>query len=227
LVVARAVPRRVALTDVDGLVLGDALRARFALPGFDIGTAGENRVRSRGELRILVRGRRHRAVRTRPGEVTVKLAEALAQRADAQRRVEQLRARAVGSARYQEGEKPAEDAARLIAEAEATLDLLQSLTARVNRTNCAVRMGADGTLTDALARRDALRARHALVTAAADAAAGRDQRGAPVRQLRSELAMLPALPVPRLRERADTLAREICELDLRIQRVNWEADLLD
>jgi hypothetical protein len=39
--------------------------------------------------------------------------------------------------------------------------------------------------------------------------------------------MLPALPVHRLRERADTLAREICELDLRIQRVNWEADLLD
>jgi hypothetical protein len=96
-----------------------------------------------------------------PGEVALKLAEALAQRADAQRRVEQLRARAVGNARYQEGEKPAEDAARLIAEAEATLDLL------------------------------------------------------------------PALPVPQLRARADVLAREIRELDLRVQRVNWEADLLD
>lgn len=41
------------------------------------------------------------------GEVeTVKLAEALAERAEATRRVEQLRARVVSSARYQEGRRP-------------------------------------------------------------------------------------------------------------------------
>jgi hypothetical protein len=74
-------------------------------------------------------------------------------------------------------------------------------------------------------RRDVLRLRHAVVTAAADAAAGRDQRGA-VRQLRSELMMLSALPVADLRAQADVLAREIRELDMRIQRTNWEADLL-
>jgi hypothetical protein len=87
-------------------------------------------------------------------------------------------------------------------------------------------MGRDGTITDALARRDVLRLRHAVVTAAADAAAGRDQRGV-VRQLRSELMMLSALPVADLRAQADALARELRELDLRIQRTNWEADLLD
>ncbi|SFD42253.1 hypothetical protein SAMN05421773_1152 [Streptomyces aidingensis] len=36
----------------------------------------------------------------------MKLAEALALRADAARRVEQLRSRIVGAARYQEGERP-------------------------------------------------------------------------------------------------------------------------
>ena len=40
-----------------------------------------------------------------------------------------------------------------------------------------------GTLTDALARRDVLRLRHGMVTAAANAAAGEGQRG--YRQLRS------------------------------------------
>ena len=40
----------------------------------------------------------------------MKLAEALALRADATRRIEQLRARIVASARFQEGEEPAEDA---------------------------------------------------------------------------------------------------------------------
>ena len=41
----------------------------------------------------------------------MKLGEALTVRADAARRVEQLQARIVASARFQEGEKPAEDAA--------------------------------------------------------------------------------------------------------------------
>lgn len=156
----------------------------------------------------------------------MKLAEALAERAEAMRRVEQLRARVVGSARYQEGEEPAEDAAQLLAEAGEVLDALESLIRRINRTNAAVEMGPDGTLTDALARRDVLRLRHSVITAAADAASGKDERGY-VRQLRSELMMLSALPVAELRRQADSIAREIREIDMRIQRKNWEADLLD
>ncbi|MBO0654414.1 DIP1984 family protein [Streptomyces triculaminicus] len=156
----------------------------------------------------------------------MKLAEALAERAEATRRVEQLRTRVVGSARYQEGERPAEDAAELLAEAGEVLGTLETLIRRINRTNAAVEMGQDGTLTDALARRDVLRLRHSVVTAAADAAAGTGERGYG-RQLRSELMVLSALPVAELRRQADGIAREIREIDMRIQRANWEADLLD
>jgi hypothetical protein len=156
--------------------------------------------------------------------VQVKLAEALAERSDAARRVEQLRSRVVSNARYQEGETPAEDAVRLLAEADEALGTLEVLIRRINRTNAAVDMGEDGTLTDALARRDVLRLRHSVLTSAAEAAAG--QRGA-ARQLRSELTMLSALDVADLRARADVLARDIRRLDMRIQRTNWEADLLD
>jgi len=80
----------------------------------------------------------------------VKLAEALALRADATRRVEQLRARIVASARFQEAEESAEDAQALLAEATAVLDELETLIRRINRTNAAADMGADGTITDAL-----------------------------------------------------------------------------
>lgn len=157
----------------------------------------------------------------------MKLAEALAERAEATRRVEQLRARVVSSARYQEGETPAEDAAHLLAEVGEVLDTLEALIRRINRTNATVRMSPDGdTLTDALARRDVLRLRHSVVTAAADAAAGTGDRGYG-RQLRSELLMLSALPVAELRAQADAMAREIREVDVRIQRANWEFDLLD
>ncbi|MGW2656694.1 DIP1984 family protein [Streptomyces sp. NPDC001478] len=156
----------------------------------------------------------------------MKLAEALAERAAATRRVEQLRARIAGSARYQERETPAEDAAQLLAEAGEVLSTLETLIRRINRTNATVELESGGTLTDALARRDVLRLRHSVVTAAADAAAGSGGRGHG-RQLRSELLMLAALPVAELRGRADVLAREIREVDVLIQRTNWEVDLLD
>lgn len=156
----------------------------------------------------------------------MKLAEALALRGEATRRVEQLRSRVAGSARFQEGEEPSEDAVALLAETDDVMDELESLIRRINRTNAATVLDDGTTLTDALARRDVLRLRHAAVTSAADAAAGRNQHGM-VRQLRSELKMLSALPVAELRGRADELAREIRETDVRIQRANWEVDLLD
>ncbi|MBP2479161.1 hypothetical protein JOF53_008033 [Crossiella equi] len=154
----------------------------------------------------------------------MKLAEALALRAEAAKRVERLRGRIVANARYQEGETPAEDAAALLSEADTTLAELETLIRRINRTNAATRLG-EGTLTDALARRDILRLRHQLLTAAADAAAGggNDYH----RQLRSELRQLSALPVTDLRTEADRVAADLRQVDTAIQRTNWEADLLD
>jgi hypothetical protein len=155
----------------------------------------------------------------------VKLAEALALRADATRRIEQLRTRIVANARFQEGEEPAEDAQELLTEAGALLNELEGLIRRINRTNAATSIGPAGTITDALARRDVLRVRHSVVTAAADAAAGTSRAGLG-RQLRSELKMLAALPVAQLRAQADDLARQIREIDVRIQQSNWEFDLM-
>mgnify|MGYP000520554256 CR=1 FL=1 len=102
----------------------------------------------------------------------MKLAEALSLRANAVRRIEQLRVRVVGNARFQEGEEPSEDAAALLIEIDDALGEYESLIRRINRTNSASSIGADGTLTDALGRRDALRLQHHVLTTAADAAAG-------------------------------------------------------
>jgi hypothetical protein len=156
----------------------------------------------------------------------LKLAEALSLRATATRRIEQLRSRIVTNARYQEGEQPPEDAAALLTEVDDALDEYENLVRRINRTNAATTIGADGTLTDALARRDTLRLRHHVLKTAADAAAGNTQQGYS-RQLRSELKMLSALPVAELRAQGDQVAREHRELDVRIQRSNWEVELLD
>jgi hypothetical protein len=154
----------------------------------------------------------------------MKLAEALALRADANRRVEQLRSRITSNARYQEGEEPAEDAAELLSRVGEACAELESLIRRINRTNTSARLGA-GTITDAIARRDVLKLRHSVITAAADAAV-RDNRGW-ARQMRSELTYISALPVADLRGQADDVARQIRELDIDIQRTNWEVELLD
>lgn len=162
----------------------------------------------------------------------MKLAEALAERADAQKRLEQLRSRAQAAARYQEGEEPVEDANALLAEADGILVRLEELIRRINRTNSSQEIEPGVTITDAIARRDVLRLRRALYAGLADAAAGQQARGewqsyAPVRQMRSELRYLSAVDVPALRRMADEVAKEHRELDTRVQQANWEVDLAD
>nr|WP_237462797.1 DIP1984 family protein [Leucobacter chromiireducens] len=173
----------------------------------------------------------------------VKLAEALALRADTQKRIAQLRARIVANARYQEGEEPSEDAKALLAEAALAVGELEQLVRSINATNSAIEValptaptrssggrrreaGATEaktvTMTDALALRDSLRMRHAILVEAAEAAQG---SGA-YRQMRSELRELSALEVPTLRTQADALARELRELDARVQQANWAHELL-
>ncbi|WP_312173442.1 DIP1984 family protein [Microbacterium sp.] len=152
----------------------------------------------------------------------MKLAEALTARADLQRRIEQLRVRITANARYQEGEEPAEDAAALLVEADSDLARLRDLIRRINATNSRLDLGADGTMTDALAARDVLRLRHSLLVDAAAAASG---ASTVFRQMRSELRQLAALPVADLRAQADAAAKELRELDNRIQQANWTREL--
>ena len=152
----------------------------------------------------------------------MKLAEALIERADLQKRVAQLQARIVANASYQEGEEPTEDAGELLDQCEGALDELERLVTRINVTNTATTASDGRSMTALLSAREALRQRHSILVAAADAATFNRSH----RQLRSELRQLSALPVAQIRERADSVARELRQLDIAIQSTNWEADLI-
>ena len=102
----------------------------------------------------------------------MKLAEALLLRADRNRSLEQLKQRIQVSARYQEGEKPPEEARDLVAAASTVLDELEALIRNINRTNSATAMTDGRTVTDALAERDVLRLRYSMLKVSADAASG-------------------------------------------------------
>ena len=84
----------------------------------------------------------------------MKLAEALQERADLNRRAEQLRYRLNNNVLVQEGEKPLEDPAALLQELEECYARLEWLIGRINLTNCATRVEGRS-LTELIARRPA------------------------------------------------------------------------
>jgi hypothetical protein len=150
----------------------------------------------------------------------MRLAEALAQRAELTRRVAALRARAVGNAWHQEGEAPVEEPLALLAEHDRVVGDLERLVTSINTTNLATEIAAGTSMTAALAHRDALRTRLRAQTEGADAASHRQDR-----YTRTELRYVSAVDVPALRRAADDVARQARELDTRIQEVNWTTEL--
>lgn len=151
------------------------------------------------------------------------LAEALAHRADTAKRIEALRGRTLASIRHVAGELPPEEPLEMLTEVDALAEQLEDWIRRINRTNATAAFDETLTLTDALARRDALRLRHSVWSRVAERAAD-DRLDFPVL---GDMRSVPTMPVPALRTVADELAREIRRLDLRIQQVNWRVELAE
>jgi hypothetical protein len=152
----------------------------------------------------------------------LKLAEALAERADLQTRIAQLRPRIAENARHQDGDSPAEDPRALIEEAERLAGALELVIRRVNKTNASTPFADGRTITDAIAERDVLSVRRKVYAEAAKAAAQRTDRF-----MRSEIKLVSALDVPELQRRVDDLSRQYRALDSRLQELNWSTELVD
>jgi hypothetical protein len=152
----------------------------------------------------------------------MKLAEALVLRADVQKRIEQLRNRLRQSVIVQEGETPPENPQELLAEAARLTDQLAQLVASINRANLATTLPNGATLTEGLARRDALQTRYSLIETAAETASARVDRYG-----RSEIRKVATVDVGALRKQLEQLAKERRELDTAIQATNWATDIAD
>ena len=152
----------------------------------------------------------------------MKLAEALALRADIQKRISGLGDRVEESAKVQEGEQPPENPEELLAQLDELFAQLTSLIARINRTNLSATLANGTTLTDALAQRDTLALRYRTLDAIADAAAEKQSRYS-----RSEIKMIPTLNVSVLRKQLDEIAQQRRELETQLQATNWTVDLIE
>ena len=152
----------------------------------------------------------------------MKLAEALALRADMQKRMSGLGSRAEESAQVQEGEQPPENPEELLAQLDDLFAQLARLIARINRTNLSATLADGTTLTDALARRDVLALRFRTLDSIATAAAAKQSRYS-----RSEIKMVATLNVSTLRKQLDEIAQQRRELEGQLQAANWSVDLLE
>lgn len=151
----------------------------------------------------------------------MKLAEALQERADLNRRIEQLRYRLSNNVLVQEGEKPLEDPAVLLEELESSFTRLEWLIARINLTNCAVKVEGRS-LTELIARRDVLSLRAEAYRRLVEEASQNTHRAT-----RTEIKILSAVDVPALQRQADDASRELRLLDNTLQATNWTADLME
>ncbi|WIM67554.1 DIP1984 family protein [Corynebacterium breve] len=148
------------------------------------------------------------------------ISEALAERAEANNRLSQLKGRLATVARVQEGDAPDENPQALLDEAERLLARIEELVRRINLTNAQVMVG-EMTMTEALAQRDHLLAKRRLLTEFADRAAARQDR-----YTVSEVKYVATVDIRALRSRADEASKRYRELDLLIQQVNWSTQLL-
>jgi hypothetical protein len=149
----------------------------------------------------------------------MKLAEALQERADLNRKISQLEERISNNVTVQEGEKTAEDPNALIEELDEAIQRLNFLIAAINLTNCKTII--DGkTLTEWMADRDCLKRK-----AAAYQDIVRDASNLSGRALRTEIKVICAVNVREIQKKVDRISKELRLTDNKIQSANWSVEL--
>ena len=151
----------------------------------------------------------------------MKLAEALQERADLNRKIDELRRRLGNCILVQEGEEPAEDPAALLAELDRAAARLETLMAQINLTNCRTKAGGR-TLTEMIARKDALQIR---LSAYRDLVYTAGQNTSRARG--TEIRVRAVLKASGLQAEADRMAKELRELDNLLQETNWKTKLIE
>lgn len=150
----------------------------------------------------------------------MKLASALAERSDLQRRADQLSIRLNNNAKVQEGDLPAEDPDELLKELDSVLARLEELIVRINLTNSKAEL--DGvTLTELLAKRDCMVKRMNIMRHFLDCSSCRVNRNT-----KTEIKINSTVSVKELQKENDRISKELRLLDEKIQQLNWTTELL-
>lgn len=151
----------------------------------------------------------------------MKLAEALQERADLNRKIEQLRSRISNNALVQEGEETPENPEELKKELDGCIERLAFLISRINLTNCGTLVDGQ-TLTELIAKRDALTLKLSIYKELVNRASQTSGRAR-----LSEIKIKSAVSVPDLQKQVDDIAKQVRLLDNKLQENNWKTELIE
>lgn len=150
----------------------------------------------------------------------MKLATALSERSDIQKRLSELQERLNNNAKVQDGETTAEDPKELLKELDSLTEQLETLIYKINLTNSKTMI--DGTeLTLLLAKRDVLKQKIVMLRNFLNAASAKVDRYS-----RTEIKILSSVDVTKLQKQIDVLSKEYRTIDEKIQGANWTTELL-
>ena len=150
----------------------------------------------------------------------MKLAEALLLRRDLNNRLFQLRNEISSSVLVQEGDTLDRSITELFKEYDEINQQYSELVVAINRKNATASLADSALLLmEALEQREQLRRKHALLTQALD-----ETKAAP-RVGRNEIRLVRTIDTKTLTEQLNTTAKQLRELDGKIQQTNWLVDL--
>ena len=150
----------------------------------------------------------------------MKLSEALIIRSDLQKRVEQIRIRLVANAKVQEGDNTVENPIEILSELNQTLNELCEIMTRINLTNSKITDG-NKSMTELLAERDVLSMKIKIAQEFLTAARNKIDRYS-----NKEIKIFSSVDVKSEQGKLDNLSKELRELDVKIQSLNWQFDLI-
>jgi hypothetical protein len=150
----------------------------------------------------------------------MKLAEALLLRADIQKKLASLQARAQKYAVVQEGERPAEDPQEILRQIDVVAAELQRLVFVINKANLIHNIKTGESLTEGLAKRDSLVIRHRILQSIVDVCVK-----PPERYGVKEIRWVTTVDVAALQGQVDGLAKQIREVNAAVQEAGWQVEL--
>ena len=150
----------------------------------------------------------------------MKLAEALLLRADVQKKLASLQARAQKYTVVQEGERPAEDPNEILNQVGQVAGELHRLVFAINTANLQHTIVSGESITEALAKRDSLILHHRVLVGVVDSCAKPVERYGV-----KEIRWLVTVDVPALQRQIDDMAKQIRELNAAIQEAGWRVEL--
>lgn len=146
----------------------------------------------------------------------MKLAEALLLRSDLMKKIEHLQNRIRPVLIVSDDKKPQEDPDKLLAQLRKAIQDLEILVVRINSTNNGTQIKGEGSLMEALAKRDALKMLSEKL---------RNIRYAAQVNNSGEANLKTTIDIKKLQIEMDQTGRAFREIDSKIQELNWLTEL--